>query len=91
MNAKLYSDVKLKNEENTHSNFEVSVHERDAKIPDRNIHSDFEAERQNKETRAEPRLSKYVRRHHPTKKIIGSKDAKPMKRNRLRSESCLLS
>ena len=56
-----------------------------------NVHSDSEAERPNMETRIEPRLSKYVRRHHPTKQIIGNRDARPMTRNRLRSESCLLS
>ena len=43
------------------------------------------------ETRAKSRISKYVRRHHPTKQIIGNKDANPIKRNRLSSESYLLS
>ena len=33
---------------------------------------------------------KYVRRHHPTEQIIGDKEARPMTRNRLRNESCLL-
>ena len=36
-------------------------------------------------------LSKYVKRHHPTTQIIGDKDARPMTRKRLKSESCLLS
>ena len=40
------------------------------------MHSDFEAERLNEETRTKPRLSKYVRRHHPTKKIIRNRDAR---------------
>ena len=88
---KLHSNAKLQNEEIAHSNSIVIVHERDAKIPDRNIHSDLEAERQNEETRVEPRLSKYVRRHHLAEKIIGKKDARPMKRTRLRNESCFLS
>ena len=43
------------------------------------------------ERRTEPRLAKYVRRHHPAGQIIGDKDARPMTRNRLRDESCLLS
>ena len=43
------------------------------------------------ETRKEPRLEKYVRRHHPTEQIIGDKEARPMTRNRLRSETCFLS
>ena len=51
MNAKLHSSVKLhsraklQNEENAHSNSEISTHERDAKIPNRDVHSDTEAER----------------------------------------------
>ena len=69
----------------------ISIHERDVEIPDRNVHSDSEAGRQNEETRVEPRLSKYVKRHHPAAKTIGNKDARTMKRNRLRSESCFLS
>ena len=36
-------------------------------------------------------MSKYVKRHHPTTQIIWDKDARPMTRNRLRSETCLLS
>ena len=43
------------------------------------------------ERRTEPRLAKHVRRHHPVDKIIGDKDAKPMTRNRLKNESCMLS
>ena len=35
----------LKNEGTTHSNSKVSVHERDAEIPDINIYSDSKAER----------------------------------------------
>ena len=42
------------------------------------------------ERRTEPRLAKFLRRYHPIDQIIGDKDAKPMKRNRLRNESCLL-
>ena len=42
------------------------------------------------EIRTKPRLSKYVRRHHPTKQVIGDKEARPMTRNRLRNESYLL-
>ena len=91
VNAKLHLDAKLLNEENAHSNFEVSTHERYDELPERSIHSDSKAEIPNVETRIEPRLSKYVRRHHPTKQIIGNKDVKPMTRNILRNESCLLS
>ena len=36
-------------------------------------------------------MSKYVKRHHPTTQIIGDKYARPMKRNRLRNDTCLLS
>ena len=55
------------------------------------MHSDSNAERPNIETRIEPRLSKYVRRHHPAKQIIGDKNARPMTRKKLRNETCLLS
>ena len=36
-------------------------------------------------------MSKYVKRHHPTAQIIIDKDAKPMKRNKLINDTCLLS
>ena len=91
MNVELHSNVELQNEGNAHSNFEISTHERDAKLPDRDVHSDSDVERLNIETRTEPRLSKYVRRHHPVEQIIGDKEARPMTRNRIRSETCLLS
>ena len=89
--AKLHSGFKLHNEENAHYNSEVSTHDKDTELPKRSVHSDSKNERQNVETRIEPRISKYVRRNHPIKKIIGSKDARPMTRNRLKNESCLLS
>ena len=99
MNVKLYSYVKLYNEGNayfnfeinTHSNFEINTHEKDEELLDRDVHNDSNAERPNIETRTEPRLSKYVTRHHPAEQIIGDKEARPMTRNRLRSETYLLS
>ena len=60
---------------NAHSDSEVSVHERNTEIPDRDAHSDTEAERQNEEIRAEPRLGKYVKRHHLAAQIKRDKDA----------------
>ena len=36
-------------------------------------------------------MSKYVKRHHPATQIIGDKDARPMTRNKLRNDTCLLS
>ena len=72
MNAKLHSrtephsDVKLHNKVNAHSDFEDNVHERYVDLPNRDAHSDSNFERKNEETRAKPRLSKYVKRHHPT-------------------------
>ena len=67
LNVELHSDVKLQNEENAHSNSEVSTHERDVELPERDVHNDSEAERPNMETRLEPRLSKNVRRYHLAK------------------------
>ena len=69
MNAKLYlgtklhSSVELQNEVEVHSDFEISVYERDVELPNRDVHSDSKFERANEKNRAEPRLSKYVKRH----------------------------
>ena len=89
MNVELHSDVELQNEGNAHSNSKISAHERDVELPDRDVHSDSDAERSIMKARKKPRLSKYVRRHHPAEQIIGEKEAKPMTRNRLRSKTCL--
>ena len=86
----MHLDAKLKNEGNAHSDSEISTHERDVDIPNRDVHSDSDAERPNMETRIKPRLSKYMRRHNPTDQIIGKKEARPMTRNRIRNQSCLL-
>ena len=64
MNVDLHSAAKLQNEGNAHSNFEISTHERDEELPGRDVHSESDAERPNIEIRTEPRLSKYVIRHH---------------------------
>ena len=58
----LYLGVELQNEDNAHSNFEISVHERDVELLDREVHSDLEVERPNVEAKAKPRLFKYVKR-----------------------------
>lgn len=91
VNVELHSEAELQNEENAHFDSEISTHGRDVELPDRDVHSDPESERSNMETRTKPRLSKYVKKHHPVEQIIGDKDARPMTRNRLRNESCLLS
>ena len=91
MNVELYSDAELQNKENVNFDFEVNTHGRDVELPKRDVHNDSEGKRPNMETRTKPRLSKYVRRHHPAKKIIENKEARPMKRKKLRNESCLLS
>ena len=33
-------------------------------------------------------MFKYVKGHHPATQIIGDKDARPMKRNKLRNDTC---
>ena len=69
-NAKLHSrselhlDADLQNEVEAHSDSEISVHERDVEIPNRDVHSNSKVERPNEETRVEPILSKYVKRHN---------------------------
>ena len=64
MNVELHSDVELQNDGNAHSDSEISTHERDEELPDRDVHYKSNAERPNMETRIEPRLERYVRRHH---------------------------
>ena len=54
-------------------------------------HSDSELHRPNEESRAEPRLSKNVKRLHHAEKIIRDKDARPMTMNKMRSDTCMLS
>ena len=51
LGAKLHSNAELLNEENVHSKSEVNTHGRDAELPERDVHSDSEAERPNMETR----------------------------------------
>ena len=65
MNVELHSEAELQNEENAQFDFEDSIH--DGEQPDNEEHSDPKSERSNMETRTEPRLSKYVKRHHPAK------------------------
>ena len=65
VNAKLHLEAKLQYEEYAHSDSEINTQERDAKLLERDVHSDSGVERPNMEIRTEPRLSKYVRRHHP--------------------------
>ena len=66
MNAKLHSDAKPHIVGNAHSDSKIITRERDEELPDRDVHSDSDAERPNIETRTEPRLEKYVRRQHST-------------------------
>ena len=73
MNVKLHSNFELQNEGNAHSNSKISTQERDVELPDRDVYSDSDDERPNVEVRIEPRLSKYMRRHHPTDETIGDK------------------
>ena len=89
--TKLQLGVELQNEVETHYDSKISVHERDVELPKRDVHSDSKVERLNEQKKAEPRLSKYVKRHYPTAQIIGDKDARPMTRNKLRNDTCFLS
>ena len=89
-NVKLHLGANLQIEENAHSDFQVSTYGRDIETLDRDAHSDSEAKRQSPRPRTEPILFKYVRRHHLADQIR-DRNARPMTRNRLRSETCLLS
>ena len=66
LGTELCSGAKLQNEVEAHSNIEISVHERE-------VHSDLDVERQYVEVRVEPRLFKYVKRHHTATQIIGDR------------------
>ena len=55
------------------------------------MHEESDSERNDVQTRREPVLAKYVRRHHPEDQIIGDKEARPITRSRLRNETCFLS
>ena len=78
LGIELHLDANLHNENGVHYDFKVCVHERDVDVPNRVIHSDYKAERKNEETRAKPRLSKYVKNNHPIAQIIRDKYARPM-------------
>ena len=73
-----------------HSNSKERIHEENEELPNEDMHHNLYIERNNMETRKEPVLEKYVRRHHPVDQIIGNKEAGPKTRNKLRSETCLL-
>ena len=88
--AKLQTYAELQNEEDAHSNSEVSTHGRNVETYEQDVHSDTEAERQIARPNTEPILSKYVRRHHLASQIIGDRNARHMTRSRLRSTTCLL-
>ena len=74
-------NVELQNIDNAHSNSENSTHEENEELPNGDMHGNLDAARNNMETRKEPVLAKYVRRHHPSDQIIGDKEARPMTRS----------
>ncbi len=49
MNVELHSRTELWNEVEEHSNSKISVHERDVELPNRDVHTNLEVERQNEE------------------------------------------
>ena len=67
------------------------MNERDVKLPNRDVHSDFEVDRPNEETRVEPRSSRYIKIHHLVVQIIRDKDTRPIERKKLRNDTCLFS
>ena len=86
----MHLDDELQNIDNAHLDLEDNTREENEKFPNENMHDNSDAERNNIEIRKELVLAKYVRRHHPTNQIIGNKEARPITRSRLRSETCLL-
>ena len=86
--TKPHSDVKLQKEIEAHYDSDIGGN---VELPDRGTHNDSNAKRKNEEIKTEPRFSKYVKRCNLATQIIGDKDARPMKRNKLRNDTCLLS
>ena len=91
LGTELQLGAELQTKADSHSNSEISVHERDVELTNREVHSYSKVDRPSEEGRAESRLSKYAKTHHPYEQIIRDKDAKPMTRNMLRSVTCILS
>ena len=58
LGTELHSGAELQNEVEALSISEISVHERDIKLSNRDVHRDLEVERQNEENRGELGLSK---------------------------------
>ena len=94
MDFKLHSRVELQSKAKGHSDTEINLNERNVKLPNREVYNESRIqlhERPIVERSVEPRLLKYVKRHHPAKKIIGDKEDRPMTRNRLRNDTYFLS
>ena len=87
---KMHLDAELYNIDNAHLDFENNTHEENEELPDGDMHGDSDVERNNMKIRKEHILEKYVRKHHPEDQIIGDKGVRPLTRNKLRSETCLL-
>ena len=65
----MHLGVELQSEAKIHSNVEINVQEMNVELCNREVHSEPEIELHERpifeERRIEPRLSRYVRRHHP--------------------------
>ena len=57
-------NAESQNAGNAHSNSKNNTHEGNEELCDGDMHEDSNGERNDMETRKEPRLKKYVRRHH---------------------------
>ena len=66
VNVELHSEAELQNEESAHSEPKISTRNNDEELPDGDMQREPEPESSNMEIRTKPRLSKYVKRHHPT-------------------------
>ena len=91
LGTKLQSGTKLQIKDEVHSNNEISAHDRNIELPDREENNGSKFESPIKENIVKPKLSKYVKRRHLATQNIGDKEARIMTRNKLRSDTCPLS
>ena len=83
-------DVKSQSATKLQSNVEFQID--DAELLDKEEHTDTKLEKIIvEERRIEPRLSRYVKRHHPTEQIFGERNARPMTKRSSRGDTCLVS
>ena len=71
--TELPSGAELQIKDEVHFDSKISVHERNVNLNYKEVDSDSKVDRPIEERRAEPRLSKYIKKHHPVEQIVRDK------------------